>query len=78
MIVITPSGSQVDISSGDEDYDDSDYPWIQDGSNTRWIAIIARYGGCNFEQKVKETFREKMEHSPIYNECQAQSASQVD
>ena len=59
IIVIMALGSQVDISSGDEDYDDSDYPWIQDGSNTRWIAIIARYGGCNFEQKVKQTFREK-------------------
>jgi len=60
-------GLQVDISSGDEDYDDSDYPWIQDGSNTRWIAIIARYGGCNFEQKVRHATLANYSAVIVYN-----------
>ena len=25
---------------------------VDAGATTRWIAMIARYGGCNFEEKV--------------------------
>jgi len=40
---------------------------VDAGATTRWIAMIARYGGCNFEEKVRHATRANYSAVIVYN-----------
>merc|ERR1719334_1248170 len=59
VYLATPDGGRGGGGGGDHG--------DKDPASTRWIAMIARYGGCNFEQKVRHATLANYSAVIVYN-----------